>query len=490
MLENQTESVTRPRVKEEPRWLFVDLDGTLLNSDLLWEAMAELLRSSPIRLLLVPFWLLSGRASFKQRMTECVQISPESLPFRESVLERIKLAHLQGRSVILASASPYVWVRAISDYLGHFDGVLGSDEDLNLKGERKLAAIRELVAGESFEYVGDCEADVPIWKAADLATLVHSDSKLMSSLSGSTAVHLLEEPRPGGAAQLLRALRPHQWAKNVLVFAPLLLAHEVFDAPRVLSTVLAFIAFCCVASVGYVLNDLMDLKSDRQHPDKRTRPLASGSISVASGFTLWMLGCVFFLVFSVLFLDLATTAMLMVYLGLTMSYSLYFKKLLLLDALLLAGLYGHRILTGGVAGDVTVSPWLLVFSGFLFLSLALVKRYSELRLLSQMGEFEDDRRAYRYEDISAVEILGVGCGLLSVLVLCLYVSSDGVAALYPTPVLLWFMVPVMFFWISRIWMLAQRGDLPGDPVLFAIRDRSSYVCGVIMLLSAFMASLH
>ncbi|MBW2698448.1 MAG: UbiA family prenyltransferase, partial [Deltaproteobacteria bacterium] len=280
---------------------------------------------------------------------------------------------------------------------------------------------------------------------------------------------------------ILGELRPHQWAKNALLFAQLLLAHQLAAPGRLRAVIVAFVSFCAIASAGYVVNDLVDVDADRRHPTKRLRPIATGALPMpialaliagllASGFAM-----------SLSFVSLAATGMLAAYLALTLCYSFYFKRQLLLDVLVLAGLYTHRVLTGGVAAEVPVSPWLLAFSTFFFLSLALVKRYVELLEARELEREHIERRAYQVADLGLVETMGLSCGYIAVLVLCLFVSSDDVSRLYSAPVLLWLMCPVMLYWISRIWFLARRGELHDDPVLFATRDRISFVCGVLVL---------
>ena len=471
-----------------PGWLFVDLDDSLLRGDLLWEGLAALLRSSPLRLLFLPFTLLSGRAAFKQELARLIAFDPEGLPYRAAVLDQIQSARGLGRKVVLASASPLVWVQAVADHLGCFDAVLASDGHHNLKGQEKLEAILSLCGGEPFEYIGDSSADIPIWKAAAQATLVCPSQGLENALSSGPPVTVISESSSESRMRaLLRETRPTQWVKNVLVFVPLFLAQDWGDTGRLVSATWAFIGFCLVASTGYVVNDLMDLKNDRAHQEKRFRPIASGALPVPWGFSLVLCLVSGFGVLALFCLGETTAWMLAFYLVLSLGYSFYFKKRLLLDTLVLAGLYGYRLATGGVASDVAISPWLLVFSSFLFLSLALVKRYSELRLLPDSDDDEVRGRAYSRSDLPVVQGLGQACGMMSILVLCLYVGSDDVVRLYGSPLFLWGIVPVMFYWVSRIWIMAWRNQLPGDPVLFAVRDRVSYVCGAFLVACVAMA---
>ena len=467
----------------------MDLDGTLLRGDLLWEGLIGLLRASPLALLAVPVWLFRGKARLKQRLAEKVDVAPEGLPFRQSVRDHMDAAHRAGRKIVLASASPMSWVRAVAEHLGRFDGVLASEAQVNLRGSAKLDAIREMTQGQPFEYVGDSSADLSVWSGAAVVTLVHRNARLERGLPADAHPQWLEARQGVAWMDSLREMRPVQWIKNGLVFAPLILAHEAADTTRALATVVAFLAFCVVASAGYVFNDLMDMQSDRGHPTKRLRPVASGAVSIPGALGLLAGLIVVFAGFATFLLSPSTTLMLVAYLGLTLAYSYYFKQQLLLDALVLAGLYTHRVLTGGIAADVTVSPWLLVFSGFLFLSLAFVKRFTELQVLPEGRDQQIERRAYRSSDLATVEIMGLSCAFMSVLVLCLFVSGGDVVQLYSEPALLWAMVPIMLYWVARIWMLARRGELHSDPVLFAVRDRPSYVCGALLVLVVVAARL-
>jgi 4-hydroxybenzoate polyprenyltransferase len=280
----------------------------------------------------------------------------------------------------------------------------------------------------------------------------------------------------------LRALRPHQWVKNSLIFAPLLLAHDIADPGRLVATVLGFVSFCALASAAYLVNDILDLEADRLHPRKRNRPFAAGTLQIRTGVVMAVALAVGGLAVSIALVSPLFTVMLGLYLVLTLLYSVYLKERLFLDVLLLAALYTQRVLAGGVAAEVPISPWLLAFSVFFFLSLAFVKRYVELLGAQRDEESALARRAYRVEDLGLVETMGVASGYLSVLVLGLYVSSEDVTRLYSAPTLLWLITPIMLYWISRIWFLARRGSLHDDPVLFAAMDLQSYVCGALVVL--------
>jgi 4-hydroxybenzoate polyprenyltransferase len=285
---------------------------------------------------------------------------------------------------------------------------------------------------------------------------------------------------------LVSALRPRQWIKNLLLWVPLLLAHDG-ASERVLAVLCGFAAFCLAASAGYVVNDLLDREADRLHPRKRLRPFASGALSTLQGVALGAGLVLAALAISLAWVSTAFTGMLVLYLALTLAYSLYFKETLFLDVLLLAGLYCLRVLSGAVAADVVVSPWLLAFSLFFFLSLALVKRYSEIRRFADVGALP--RRNYRGEDLGLVQTIGPTSGYLSVLVLALYITSRDVTRLYATPQLLWLVCPILLYWLTRLWFLAARDELPDDPVLFAAADPQSYAAGALIALSGVLATL-
>jgi 4-hydroxybenzoate polyprenyltransferase/phosphoserine phosphatase len=470
--------------RSRPRPVFVDLDGTLIRSDLLWEGIRLMVRERPFELAIrAPFWLLRGKAHFKSRMAASVLPDVRGLPYRPVVLAYIAEARRTGATITLASASPRRWVEAVAAHVGSFDRVIASTDDSNLSGAAKLAAIQQQVGATAFEYLGNSAVDVPIWHAAAVATSVDPDRRARKALADvSHHVGLPVESRRTGAA-ILRQLRPHQWAKNLLLFVPLLLAHEVANPGKLLSVLVAFASFCAVASAGYVLNDLIDVDADRAHPTKCRRPIASGSLPIAAAIGLFAGLLVVAGTASAFWLSSATAGMVLLYLVLTLAYSFYFKERLLLDVLLLAGLYTHRVLTGGIAAEVAVSPWLLAFSTFFFLSLALVKRYVEIS--GRAGDAADEQiagRAYRVGDSVLVLSMGLSCAYIAVLVLCLFVSSEDVSRLYDRPDLLWLMCPLMFYWISRIWFLAHRGELHDDPVMFATTDRASYVAGILLAL--------
>ncbi len=468
--------------------LYVDLDGTLIASDMLWETLWRLLCRQPLFVVMLPIWLLGGRSALKEAIASRVTFRADLLPYRASVLRYLEAQKDKGRRVVLATASSHRIAAPIADHLGLFDHFVGSDANRNLRSGEKLGAIRDDCDGAPFEYIGDSRADLPVWAGAAVATMVAPGAGIRSQVEALPAQTRIIDVEPTDSYPAIRAMRAYQWVKNGLLFVPILLAHEVSDVRRLFSVVLALACFCVVASATYMLNDLLDIESDRQHPRKRMRPFASGALSIPRGLLVMSLLVAGGFGTSLLILPAASTAMLALYTVLTVSYSFYIKEHLFVDVLMLAGLYTHRVLSGAVAGDVIVSPWLLAFSLFFFLSLALLKRFAEL-LAAQDKESESlSRRAYRVDDITMVETMGVSSGYLSVLVLCLFISSSGVSVLYPTPELLWLVCPIFLYWISRMWFLARRRILADDPVLFAATDRGSYLTGALIVLVGIASS--
>ncbi len=484
-----TQATPDPTDREGRRGpIYVDLDGTLIASDMLWETLCGLICHNPLILFALPFWLRQGRARFKHEVARRVTIDPALLPYRPEVLHYLEAEHVRGRRVVLATASNREIAERIAAHLPVIDAVLASDAQRNLRSDEKARAILDDCGGAPFEYLGNSRHDVAIWEKAQTATMVAPTRGARSGLERIEAQAHEIALAPHRRNPVLQAMRPYQWVKNGLLFVPILLAHEVGDIGRTTAVAIAFTCFCLVASATYMLNDLLDIQSDRCHRRKRHRPFASGTLSIPAGIA-WLTA---FLTagfgFSLVMLPPIATGMLGLYTFLTVTYSLYIKERLFVDVLLLAGLYTHRVLAGAVAAQVDVSPWLLAFSLFFFLRLALLKRYAELLAAADAENASLSRRAYAVADVGLVENMGLTSGFLSVLVLCLFVSSDNVSKLYPSPQILWLITPIFLYWIGRMWFLARRQILSDDPVLFATRDLVSYLTGGLILIVGSLAS--
>lgn len=458
--------------QDKPQTLFVDLDGCLVNSDLLFEAGLILLRKNPLMIFHFWFWLRKGRAHLKQQIADRVELDPGRLPYNKPFLEYLEQQKEQGRTLILASASNVRFVEKVAEYLGLFEQSVGSTADLNLKSENKLRRIRELAKDGVFAYAGDSRADIAIWKASQQAILVNCSPSTLAEMSQTNIDCLRFDRESSWLQEFIRAIRVHQWVKNLLLFVPLILSHQVTNGSALANALLAFVAFSLTASSVYLMNDMLDLEHDRDHPRKRQRPLASGSLDIRiASLAVPLLLCLAFMLASML--NLAFTAMLLAYFCLTSVYSFSLKKIVLVDVLVLASLYTWRILAGAAAIQVEATFWLLTFSLFLFLSLAVVKRFTELQALEERGGFATAGRGYRASDLSVLAVFGSSCGYLAVLIFALYINDDSTRELYNSPETLWLICPLLLYFVSRYWLLAHRGELDEDPVLFASRDKQS-----------------
>jgi 4-hydroxybenzoate polyprenyltransferase/phosphoserine phosphatase len=465
--------------------LVVDLDGTLTPTDTLVESLIKLIKQSPLNLLRLPFWLLKGRASFKDSIAAHISISTEHLPYREFLLTYLRSEKAKGRRIILATAAHKSIANGVAAHLGLFDDVLASDSSCNLKGRAKLKAIQERV-GKEFVYAGDSHADIPIWKAAQAAVLVGVSPGVAASIRRDVSIER-EFPKEGiGFAVWLRALRVHQWLKNLLLFVPLLTAFSFMEMGKLAMMVVAFLAFSFAASATYMVNDLWDLENDRAHPRKRLRPFASGKIPIPHGLAVAgsALGLAFVLAISV---SQGFFLMLVLYLILTSAYSWALKEYVLIDVLMLSILYTLRILAGSVALGIATSSWLLAFSVFMFLSLALVKRCSELVSLDQIGKEATRGRDYRVTDLVVLWPLGVGAALSAVVIFGLFINAPETQARYATPHLLWLVAIGLIYWLARLWIKTSRGEMHDDPVIYAIKNHGSRITVLAMIITMLAA---
>jgi len=457
--------------------LAVDLDGTLLRTDTLFESLCVLLRERPRALGGAARALLKGRAGFKASVADRVLPDVAALPLNEPLLDWLRAERRAGRRLVLVTAADRRIAEAVAARVGLFEEVLASDGGRNLKAAAKAAILVDRFGQGGFDYAGDARADLPVWRAARRAIVV-GGPRLERAARRVAEVERVFPPATGRLPVVLRALRPHQWVKNVLIFLPLLAAHLVADGPSLLAAGLAFVVFGLTASAVYLLNDLLDLPADRRHPQKRRRPFASGDLPLAWGLVLAPLLLIAAAALSLSGLPPLFTVILGIYVLMTTAYSFQLKRLPILDVMTLAALYTVRVLAGAAAVMILPSFWLLAFSMFLFLSLALVKRYTELQGLLERGELTASGRGWHVADLPLVQNLGTSAGLASVLVLALYIDSEPARRLYATPEALWFLCPLLLYWISRLWFKAHRGQVHDDPVVFALRDRVSLLIGI------------
>ncbi len=466
--------------------LCVDLDGTLIRSDVLLESFVLLIKRNPLYVFLVPFWLLRGKAALKAQIAARVKLNPAALPYDREFVAWLQSQRQAGRSLWLCTATNRTLAESIAAHLGLFDGVLASDHESNLAGEAKAAQLVQSFGERGFDYCGNERRDLAIWRRARGAIVVNGGSWLEREAAGLTEVTRTFADRTRPLKSVIRALRPHQWAKNVLIVVPLLAAHRLSDPGTLLAGLLAFVAFSLCASSVYLVNDLLDLEADRAHPRKSKRPFAAGDLSLLAG--LLLAPCLLAVAVAIAaFLPQKFWLVLGTYYVLTCAYSFVLKGIVLVDALALAGLYTLRIIAGSAAVGVPLSFWLLLFSVFLFLSLAFVKRFAELESLRRQQRLRAAGRGYHVEDLPLLQSLGTASGYLSVLVLALYINSPDIEALYSRPKVIWSLCVLMLYWISRVWLTAQRGQMHDDPVVFALKDRQSLGIGVLAAITVALA---
>jgi 4-hydroxybenzoate polyprenyltransferase/phosphoserine phosphatase len=451
--------------------LVVDLDGTLIRSDLLWESLVLFLKRHPLQAWRLPFWLLRGKAAFKESLASRVEFDPAALPYDGVLLEHIRAQRSEGRETVLATGAHARLAQGVAAHLGLFDRVLATGDGVNLTSHAKARRLTGLYGAGAWDYIGNSRADLPVWLACRHP---YSVTARPFRLADGRLTSQLGTPQRGLDATLLqallKALRPRQWLKNLLVFTPMLAGHSL-ELPVLLASLLAFAVFSLCASSAYLLNDAMDAQDDRMHPVKHRRPIASGALPLSLGLAASVLLAAIGLSLSALFNPLLLAAG--VYLAATVTYSLYLKRLLMVDIVALAVLYTMRVLGGGAATGIEPSFWLLAFSFFIFLSLALLKRHSELGRLQRDGQEKTRGRGYTTADRLPVGIMGVNAAFVSLLIFILYFNSENVLVLYAHPVWLLGIIPLLVFWLGRLWTLSFRGEVNEDPVLYVSRDKAS-----------------
>jgi 4-hydroxybenzoate polyprenyltransferase len=470
-----------------PLPLCVDLDGTLLATDCLWESFVQGLKQNPFILFQVPFWLLKGKANLKNHLAQYANFDVIPLPENRRFINWLATQVVLERDLYLVSASDQSLVSAIGDQFGIFKEAIGSRDGLNLRGRNKADYLVERFGKEGFDYAGNDFSDVHIWERSKTAIMVHPAKRLVEKVPEYKRLVIMED-RPSLPMAFIKAIRPHQWVKNLLIFVPLLTAHVWYQPQSWLSALLAFVSFSFCASAVYLINDLADLRSDRMHNTKRNRPFASGVLPLYYG----LIGSGALLAFSLLIMVFANyesgLPVLGVYFVATCLYSFWLKQVAGVDIIFLAGLYTIRLALGAAVVEVEISEWLLAFSLFFFLSLALAKRFSELYNIKEESRGKVAGRGYFTADLNLMAMLGSSSGYLSILVLALYVSGESVARLYQHPKWILLVCPIMLVWVTRLWLVTHRGAMDEDPIHFAVKDGFSYgtifSLGIIALLAS------
>jgi 4-hydroxybenzoate polyprenyltransferase/phosphoserine phosphatase len=462
--------------------LVVDLDGTLLQSDMLAESGLAFVKRRPLAAPRLLLWLLESKAMLKEKLARETSIDVTCLPYNVQLLEWLRHEKSQGREIVLATATHLLLAERIADHLQLFDKVIATSEGINLSRQAKCDALVAAYGEQGFDYAGNSLDDLPVWAKARAAIVVNPERGVESAARRQGNVDRVLPGQPAGLRVWARALRFHQWLKNLLIFVPLLASHQFTNPDQVLRGIVAFVLFGMCASSVYLLNDMFDLEDDRHHPTKRNRPLASGALRIkegllvcagllagAFGIAAWLMPWMF-------------VASLGAYYALTLAYSLVLKQVMLVDVVVLAMLYTQRIIAGTFVFATAPTFWLLAFSMFIFLSLALVKRYAELRDARSKGKKGKARgRGYFPDDLEMISSLGAAAGYISILVLALYIQDQRTVALYHHPHVIWFACPLLLYWISRIWLLTHRGLMNDDPVVFAVKDRASLAVGALFV---------
>jgi 4-hydroxybenzoate polyprenyltransferase/phosphoserine phosphatase len=524
MLQTPATSETLGSLPETPtpkRPIFVDLDGTLIAGDLGQEAFFGAVVANPWLLVTAPYHALQGLARFKSRLAEIIIPPADKLPYHADVIAELQRLKTAGHPLILATASHRVWAEPVAAHLQLFDDVLATDAAVNLKGANKLAAIERYCQEHGwteFEYWGDAAVDLRIWNAPTSARIVavNPSRRTLAAIQTTKKESQLFANRPSRIQAIFKAMRPQQWIKNLLLFVPILLSHKLGESYRLWSTAFTFIAFCLTASGVYLLNDSLDAAYDRQHPDKRHRPFAAGTLPLVWGpllsFALLLAGQI--IIWNSFNDDMPASArcsiLVMIYIGLNMAYTFVLKRRMVIDVVCLAAMYTLRILIGGVAAGVLVSNWLLAFSITFFTSLAFAKRYAELARLAEATllqspdlrvqtqvlsrdiagseKISSPGRSYAVHDLAVISSIGPTCGYMAILVLALYINSDQMKELYKVTFPLWLICPLIMYWITRLWFIAHRNELHEDPIVFALHDRISWLIGTMILALAILAT--
>jgi len=465
--------------------LCVDLDGTLVKSDTLADGLCQLIRRRPLQIVRVPLWLAGGRARLKTEVAQRAPLDASRLPYNNAVRRYLQTQRREGRAIYLTTGADSALAERVATHIGLFDGVLASDGVTNLTRAKKLQSLKARFG--QFDYIGNAPADLVLLAGARRAMVANPTLglRLGLALRSIPIAETFTDRRPI-APTLLKAMRLHQWAKNILLVAPLLMSHQVASG-SIAAVIAAFFGFSFIASANYLANDMLDIESDRRHPSKRLRPFAAGDLSVAAGISL-AVALVAAAAALLPRLDSAFALWLAIYIVATMAYSLYLKRIAIVDVLVLSGLYTLRLLAGGAATGTPISQWLAGFSTFLFLSLAMVKRFSELESLRERGVAAPHGRGYLVSDMDQIRNFGTASAYAAVVVFMLYIGRPDVTILYHHPTRLWLIVPLLIYWLNRVWLLASRGELDDDPLVFAMRDTVSLAVGAVVVAVAFFAA--
>ncbi len=458
----------------------VDLDGTLIKNDLLLEALTDILCRNPLHIFKILKWLRNGKAFLKEKIAQNYKIDVTTLPYNQDVIQLIESKIKDGYNIVLATASHRIFAVQIANHLGLFDELYATNGKVNLRGETKRDLLIKKYGARNFEYIGNSNDDLAVWQFSSKVYAANPNPFLQKKLkSFRNLAEIFTNPQ-NPVKTFLKAIRVHQWVKNSLIIIPLIAGHKINGIADIKNGILAFLFFSLCASHVYLFNDVLDIRNDRNHHSKKYRAVAAGlipsHIALALSFALLFVS----IIGSFSFLPFRFGLSVIVYYLLTVSYSVILKRIAVLDIVVLAALYTMRIIAGTYAFNLSLTFWMLAFSMFIFLSLSLVKRYAELYQQRYTGKNEQAKgRGYYPSDLEIISSMGTTSGYLSVMVLALYIQDTATITLYSHPKMIWFACPILLYWISRIWILTHRGEMNEDPVLFAIKDKISWIAGFL-----------
>lgn len=459
--------------------LCVDLDNTLIKTDIMFEASIKLLQKNPIKFIIFLYKFFISKSDGKFYLSNNIEIDSKFIPLNEEVLNFCKQRYNAGHEVFIATGAPEKYALSICEQFNFVKNVYSSNEKTNLVSTNKRKLLTSLFGEKGYDYIGDSTKDIPIWNSAKHCYLVGNNT-LLSKKIFFEKVFTVEKNK---LSDILKSLRPKQWVKNLLVFLPLLLAHQIQNTQKFQLAIQAFLSFCMIASAIYTMNDLTDIDNDRKHNLKKNRPLAACLISIDRSIILFLICAIsgFLLGWN---LGFSSFLILALYATLNIGYSFSWKKIIILDVVLLTSFYLLRISIGGIATDITISPWMRAFSFFLFISLAFLKRYSEVKKVSTS---EVAGRGYYASDAIALFSFGSTCALLTVLVFSQYIFQSQISNLYKSPDWLWAAAIILLYWLSLLWLRAFRNEVHDDPVMFVLKDKASLILGSIFLVLTYLA---
>ncbi len=463
--------------------LFVDLDGTFIKTDMLFESFISALKNNPLIIFLCLLWLIKGRAYLKYKLSQRADLETPLLPLNPEFHSFLLGEKTKNRKIILATASNEKYANEICENYDLFDSYISSDASTNLKGKNKLEKIKTI--SDHFAYAGNGSEDFEIFSQADESYLVNPTYKAVRMSSKISFIKIFDKSKTNFKIWM-KQIRTHQWLKNCLIFVPLFVSGKFTNVDALYLSVLGFLSFSCLASATYIINDLLDLESDRSHTRKKSRPIAAGNIGIDKAIMVAVILFSFSLYLAFIIKGMFAVV-LIAYLAITLLYSFVIKELIGMDVIILASLYTIRILAGGAILNVTISFWLLSFSMFVFLSLAIIKRCAELKSFEGEEKTNAKGRDYGIADYNVLMSLGTSSALLSVLMFVFYTNSNILTNQYQKPTILWLIVPALSYWLIRMWVKTNRGEMHDDPIVFSLRDKGSLVTIGFIILIALMA---